>query len=501
MEKKVHLIIRSMFLRLLILAGLIAAASGIGYFFRHLGFPETNIVIVYLLAVLIAACFSDGYLLGILGSVAGTLAYNYFFTEPFFSMSVHDPSYLITFMVMTITALVASTMTSRVRQSALIAKARERESQALYDLSRNLTEAGSLEDISSIGVRYISKSFGCEAACICFEEEQGQTYFQLKLDGIRKRQISQELERKKQAFLASRSIFEQGKEYWEWPIYGQTDVLGIMKIPSSTADEMRDSQMRLLGSMVESIALAMDRLRAAYRQMKAHEEAVQERYRGNLLRAISHDLRTPLSGIIGTSEMLMDMTGADDPCHTMAEGIHKDADWLHSLVENILNLTRLQDGKLTICKEPEAVEEIIGGAVAHIAKRYPQREITVEVPTELLLVPMDARLVQQVLVNLLDNGVKHTRDSEEITVSVRTDETGKFAEFKVEDRGEGIPKKDAEEIFQAFYTSRGKMPDAQRGVGLGLTICEAIVNAHGGTISARNRTDGSGAVFTFKLPL
>ena len=251
--------------------------------------------------------------------------------------------------------------------------------------------------------------------------------------------------------------------------------------------------------MLESTALAMDRLRVMKERIRTREEANQERYRGNLLRAISHDLRTPLAGIMGTSEVIMDMTEKDDARFSLAEGIYKDADWLHSLVENILSLTRLQDGRLTLNKQPEAVEEVIGAAVLAIGKRAPEREIAVQIPDDLLMVPMDARLIGQVLVNLLDNAIKHTQPGEEISVTVSEDKD--FAVFTVADRGTGISEQDLPHVFQMFYTTQGKGPDAKRGIGLGLAICESIVTAHGGTIHAQNRRDGKGAEFTFTLPI
>ena len=184
--------------------------------------------------------------------------------------------------------------------------------------------------------------------------------------------------------------------------------MGLIRIPKETAQIMSEAQQRLLHSMIESVAMAMDRLSTSEQHIKAREEAVQERYRSNLLRAISHDLRTPLSGIMGTSEMLMDMIKPADFRYSLVKGIHADAEWLHSLVENILNLTRLQDGKLVLDKEMEAVEEVIGSAVERITVRLPEHEITVTVPDELLLVPMDARLIEQVIINLLDNAIKRS---------------------------------------------------------------------------------------------
>lgn len=262
---------------------------------------------------------------------------------------------------------------------------------------------------------------------------------------------------------------------------------------------MSESDRQLLQSLSEMITLAMDRFRAARQKIRSEEEAAQERYRSNLLRAISHDLRTPLSAIMGTSEMILGMSENDDPRRALAWDIYQDADWLHSLVENILSLTRIQDGHLNLHLEKEAAEEIIASALDHIAKRAPQRMINVSIPNEVLMIPMDGKLIQQVLINLLDNALKHTQPQDEITLTLRRDQNE--AVFTVRDGGEGIADKDLAHIFQTFYTTRTRQADAQHGIGLGLTICESIVKAHHGTISARNRTDCCGAEFTFRLPL
>lgn len=156
-------------------------------------------------------------------------------------------------------------------------------------------------------------------------------------------------------------------------------------------------------------------------------------------------------------------------------------------MENILSLTRLQDGKLTISKELEAVEEVVSVAIGVIEKRAPEYEITVQIPDNLLLVPMDAKLIDQVLVNLIDNAVKHTQPHNEIWVTVYEDKENNCAVFSVKDSGKGIAEGDLPKIFNMFYTTHGKDTDTQRGVGLGLTICESIVKAHGGTIKVQNR--------------
>jgi len=340
----------------LITAGFLLLASAVGICFRELHFQESNIVIVYMLSVLLTSRFTEGYVFGLTASVIATFLFNWLFTKPYYSFAVYNPGYLITFVIMTITAICTSALTTRVKEDAVRAQEKEAEIE-------------------------------------------------------------------------------------------------------------------------------------------------QERYRGNLLRAISHDLRTPLSGIMGTSEMLIGMTSEDDPRHEMAVGIHKDADWLHSLVENILSLTRLQDGRLKIKKEPEALEEVIGGAIALILKRAPEQKIQVEMPEEVLMIPMDARLMEQVFVNLLDNAVKHSEPSDQITITVEAPERESGIRIEVADRGEGISDADLPNIFETFYTSSTRDADSKQGIGLGLAICDTIIKAHGGSIRAENRADGKGAVFTLKIPV
>ncbi|WP_249300026.1 sensor histidine kinase [Feifania hominis] len=481
----------------LVIAGM---ATGIGWLFRLLSFPEVNVVVLYILSVILTARFTSGYTFGVAAAVFATLSFNYFFTAPFFTLSVYDLSYLITFAVMTLTSLITSALTTKVKQAALEAQRREFDTAVLYRLTSNLTDAEDVGAIAQIAVAAVSEAMGCRAGCLCCGEDgrPEASFLQQRAPGdtVRRGTDAQALLER----LATTSGPCEGEEFFDWPIRARETLLGVIRIPRETAEHITGEQERLLRSMIESISLAMDRLRIARERIRSREEMAQERYRGNLLRAISHDLRTPLSGIMGTSEMLMHMTDRDDPRYDMAQGIYREVEWLHALVENILNLTRLQDGRLVLNKQPEAVEEVIGAALSTIGKRAPDREITAEIPSDVLYVPMDIHLISQVLVNLLDNALKHTPQGE-IKITVREDCVNHLAVFTVADRGSGISAADLPHIFQMFYTSKSRGPDAQRGVGLGLAICESIVTAHGGTITAGNRTDGSGAEFTFTLPL
>lgn len=487
-----------------VLIALLAAASAMGYFSNVTRLQKTDIALIYLLAVLLTAHFTDGYIFGFLASVIAAFAFNYFFTEPYFSLRINAPSYIITFIIMFITALITSALTTHARNNEMEAREKETETRVLYTLTNRLTDASDIHDMAGIATGAISRMLDSNAGCLCFDANgiPENTFIQQAYAG---RQIYREITDMNELvkrISGLKTVYAVGTEFYDWPIYGKETTLGIIRIPKETAKAMNGTQIRMLGAMIESTALAMDRFRAAEQRQKSNEEAAQERYRGNLLRSISHDLRTPLSGIMGASEMLLNMTAEDDRRYSLMEGIYSDADWLHSLVENILSLTRLQDGKLMLNKQEEAVEEVVGTAVRYISRRFPEYEVAVDVPDELLLVPMDAKLIVQVLVNLLDNAVEHMEPQEgEINVSVTKDSDKNCAVFSVRDSGEGISPSDLPNIFKTFYTSRAKRSNAHPNAGLGLAICDAAVKAHGGSIRARNRTDGPGAEFTFILPL
>ena len=489
--------------QIVITLGLMMIATGISWGFRLLHFPETNIVVAYILFVLLVARFTSGYVYGIAGSVLATATFNYFFTSPYYTFSVNDPSYFITFFIMTLTAVVTSALTSKVKQTALIARQNEAETSALYQLTSRLTDAVDMTSIASIAVQTVSEILSCKAACLTFQKNGLPENNFIQQTG-RDSQIHRKVEDRHQLQRLIENVrapYDVNEEFHDWPIYGRESTLGILRIPVEPARQLTEAQTRLLHSMIESIAMAMDRLISAQERVESNEEAMRQRDRSNLLRAISHDLRTPLSGIMGTSEMLMAMTRDDEERYQLAFGIYKDADWLHSMVENILNLTRLQDGRLVIHKQREAVEEVVGVAVAAISKRAPDRTLLVHIPSDVLILAMDARLIEQVLVNLLDNALYHTQPTDEVSVLVHVDAANAQAVFVVADRGSGISDRDLPHVFDAFYTTQRPSSNTRRGVGLGLAICQSIVIAHGGTIVARNRADGPGAELVFTLPM
>lgn len=478
----------------------IAVTTGISFFFKYINIPETNIAIIHLLAVVALSIFTQRYFTSLVYSILTTLTFNYFFTEPYMAFEIGSVSYAITFVVMVTVSLVITMLTQRIKKNAQIANKRAEENLKLYNITNEISAAQSVEDIMRMCARDISEICNVDIVCIYrnilvsateyrqyrYIKGRQDKNFSLQIDGVKD-------------FEKAAEEYKNNVQLRRWDaVGGDGTVMALFCVPRTQAGGMDDSRQRVLMISIESAAMAADRMIAAERQALLQNENEKERYRSNLLRAISHDLRTPLSGIMGTSEMIMGMTDRSDRRYELALEIMEDANWLHSLMENILNLTKLEDNQNHLNRQLEAVEEIIAVVLERFEKRSQGRELAVAIPDRLILVPVDAKLIVQVLINLLDNAVKHTTSSQKIYLTVEKQDTDVC--FTVRDEGVGISAQDLPYIFQMYYTTARTSSDAQKGMGLGLAICDAVVKAHGGTITAGNHPEG-GAVFTFTLPM
>jgi len=246
--------------------------------------------------------------------------------------------------------------------------------------------------------------------------------------------------------------------------------------------------------------MALERQRLSDEQRAILVESEREKMRGNLLRAISHDIRTPLAGISGASAAILENKESlsEETKEKLVANIQDESQWLIRMVENLLSVTRLDENAANLKKLPEAAEEVIADAVGRIRKRFPARVIDVSVPEDYLEVPMDGTLIAQVLINLLENAAKFSPEANPISVTLRKE--GASAVFEVSDRGKGIPPEELQSLFSGMRAHAEPSADSSRGMGIGLSICKTIVSAHGGKISAETRP-GGGAVFRFTLPL
>ena len=476
----------------------IALATLVGSIFESINLPETNIAIVYLLAVVAISLFTQSYIISILYSFGATLSFNYFFTAPYKAFEIDNVSYVITITIMVTVSLIITMMTQRIKTSVSVANQRAEENRKLYVMSNRISGAASVEEIIDIAVQSMGQLTETNILCAYISDisqpicHTAQYIFNSKV-----RVIDLPFEKEMSLKQLDDYMVELGNVR-SWKIFTDEILSAVIYIPHEQAIILEEGKHRALMVALENLSLAIDRVYAVYKHGKLQQENERERYRSSLLRAISHDLRTPLTGIMGTSEMIMGMTRPDDMRYELAAEIIEDAEWLHSLMENILNLTRLEDSRRYLKKQPEAIEEIIAVVVERFEKRAKGRELTVNIPTELVIVPVDAKLIVQVLINLLDNALKHTDSTQEISLTVDKQENG--VRFTVADRGTGINAEDLPYIFQMYYTSGKQSADAKKGMGLGLAICASVVKAHGGKITAANR-EGGGAEFSFVLPM
>ncbi|MHB1483618.1 MAG: ATP-binding protein [Saccharofermentanales bacterium] len=464
-----------------------ASATGISMLARSIGFSETNIVVIFILSVLIVANVTKGYFYGISASIIGMFSFNFFFTEPIHTFNVNNKNYIITFSVMLAASILTSTLTSKIVKSSAIAGKREKQSQILYQISSSLAKTSSIHDVAIVSVQTISNLLDCDVSFVSFDESNKIT----KEYSIKKndRQVIVNEISEKQLMLSKNGKFILN-------IADNKNKFGVIFIPDGciTGD---DEQKKLLDSIATQIYIAIERERLANEKEAAKNEAKQEKYKSNLLRSISHDIRTPLSGITGAAEVLM-FSLKDDDRIKLVQGIYDDSLWLNRMVENILNLTKIQEDNFHVNKQMEAVEEIVGAVVKHSAKFSGSHRISVEIPDQVLFVPMDATLIVQVFINLIENAVKYSPESSEIKISVTP--AREYVWFSVTDHGKGIKSEDLPKVFDLFFVSEDSLVDSKRGNGLGLTICKAIVTAHGGKIFAENNING-GLTVRFSLPL
>lgn len=468
---------------------------------------DQNMIMVYILCVLVISRATVGYAYGIIASVISVLTFNFFFTEPYFTFNAIQAGYPITFVIMLLVALITSALTVRVKTQAKLAVERERRTDVLYEINKKLLATRGLEKIVALANDYIVNLFGRSVVFYTADPEQGSAgnFAQAPEDEDASFLLTEDEKavahwvfiNQKRAGAGTDTLMGAGAFYM--PIIAQGRVLAVMGIFCSKGILNHNNRLflRMIGSQV---AMALERQRLSDEQRSILVESEKEKMRSNLLRAISHDLRTPLTGILGASSAILENDDyLDKPTRNkLIWNIKEDSQWLIRIVENLLSVTRINEGTMNVAKVPEAAEEIIAEAVTRIRSRFPQRRISVQVPDELLMVPVDGTLIAQVLINLLENAIKHSPNESLIEVYLK--KNGAYAIFEVLDEGSGISKEDFPYLFESYMPNSTKSPDSSRGMGIGLSICMSIIKAHSGKMEAENRKEG-GAIFRFTLPL
>ena len=462
-------------------------------------FDLSNIIMVYLLGVVFVST-RTGLGPSILASILSVGTFDFFFVPPYYSFTVSDTQYLVTFAVMLLVAIVLSNLAGRMRAQAESARLRERRTAALYAMSRELAGSRGGHTVLEAAVRHITDVFRCQAVVLLPDDARQLT-----------RQIGfrDQFDRDTTDIGASQWVFEHGQMAGPGtgtlpgataiflPLIASQGALGVLGVrPADWHALEAPEQLHLLEAFAAQVALAFERTELAEAAQQAHVKAETEQLRSSLLSSVSHDLRTPLASITGTlSSVLEDEDQLDRTTRRgLLQSVYDEVERLNRLVNNLLDMMRLESGAVMVKKEWHLLEEVVGTALGHMEKRLQGRPVAVELPTDLPLVQLDAVMIEQVLVNLIENAVKYTPPGSpsEISAAQQNGVVG----VEVADRGPGVAAGDEELVFEKFY--RGH--DATiRGVGLGLAICRAIIEAHGGKILAWNRPEG-GAVFRFTLP-
>jgi len=476
---------KTMVVNLAITFSLNISATLLSLLIQHFGSTEVNFVVIYILSVLLTSRYTKGYFYGIMASFISMLAFNFFFTEPLYSFNVDDTIYIFTFMVILFAAIFTSALTSKLIYSKELAAKQERQAQTLYQITSSLAKTGGVEEVATVSVQCLVDLFKCDAIFIIINQKDNTVKTlapTITGYGITTRDIH------------SDDIETITANHYSFPITVREKCVAFICLPKEFENMNKENRF-LLDSVIMQIMIAIQREMLTAEKETAKAETERERLRSNLLRAISHDLRTPLTGIMGSAEMLLQKL-KDEENIKLLQDIFEESSWLIRLVENILSLTRIQEGRLAVNIQPEAAEEIIAEAISRASKYAPNHKISISVPEDVLFIPMDGKLIIQVLINLIDNAIKHTMPSDEIKVSIQLE--GKKAWFEVSDNGTGINEKDLPKVFDMFFTARNSHIDAKHGIGLGLAICKAIVNFHGGEIFAENN-QVKGSTFRFFL--
>jgi two-component system sensor histidine kinase KdpD len=459
----------------------------------------TNLIMLFLLAVVIAAVYL-GRGPAIVASFFGVLTFDFFFVPPFLTFAVSDTEYVLTFFGLFIVGVVISQLASRVREQADAARQREAETAILYSLSRDLAVASEQEDIAQAIISNVSETFGRQVALLLADSKTGlmpyETSSGFNLDENEIAVATWAFEHGQTAGRGTDTLPSAKARYL--PLRTARGVLGVMGIgPGDPNHYLTPEQRRLLDAFASLAALAIERAQLADAARDAQLLEATEKLQTALLNSISHDLRTPLVSITGALTSLQeDGAHLDETLrNSMIENARGEAERLNRLVGNLLDMTRLESGALTMNREPVEIEDIVGAALEQLNGRLGTRPVQVDVPRDLPLVPLDFGLLVQVLVNLIDNAIKYSAADSPIEVSAQANQN--FLEIQIADRGVGIPPDDLARVFDKFY--RVQHPDSVGGTGLGLSISKGFVEAHGGSIQAENRPDG-GTLIRITLP-
>ena len=480
-------------------------ATLLGLVFDWFGIGEANIIAVYLLAIVMISVTAANRIVSVVASGLSVILFNFFFTAPRFTLQAYDAGYSVTFAVMLIVTVVVSTLTTRIKSQAKRSAQTAYRTQVLLEMSQQLQMAEGRQQILNKLALQLQKLL--ERPVVVYPVSQNRLDLPIVLP--QESELSHHLLTDKErdtALWVSQNNKHAGAGTDTLPdaacLYMAVRSGGTVHAVAGIALEkdasLESYEKNLLVAMLDECALALEKERLDEAKNNALMHAKQEQLRANLLRAISHDLRTPLTGISGNASILQsDSLKMDEQKkQQIYADIYSDAMWLYNLVENLLSVTRFDSRSVSLNLTPELIEEVIAEAIAQVRRRSFGHEIRVRINDDLLMAYMDARLIVLVLINILNNAVKYTPSGSLIEISARREDSMVIVE--IADNGPGIPDDVKPRLFDMFYTASKSVPDSRRGLGLGLALCKSIVTAHKGAVWVKDNLP-KGSVFGFSL--
>ncbi|VWD28494.1 two-component system, sensor kinase protein KdpD [Burkholderia aenigmatica] len=499
---------QSYFYALAICGGITAVASG---FLHHIALA--NLVMLYLLGVIFAAA-RLGRGPGVLLSFLSVAAFDFFFVPPQMTFSVSDTQYVLVFIVMLLTSLTISHLTFSLRRQARIATMRERRTGAMYAMARELGAALMTGQIIEIGTRHVGEVFHVRAAIllpdstekVCQKVEEPSPPVMLDAPALDLDIGQWVYDHQKAAGRGTDTLPATDVLYL--PLKAPMRTRGVLALlPDQASDLASPEQQRMLDAFAAQIALALERVHYVEIAQDALVNMESERLRNSLLSAISHDLRTPLTAIVGFASMLAEQEKTRETAGAssgVVDAIYEEALRMNSLVTNLLDMARLEAGGVRLNRQWLMLEEVVGAALRACQRMLGGRAVQVRVPTDLPMLQLDAVLMERLFTNLLENAAKYTPPGTVLAIDAApvNEDDRKYVKVCIDDNGPGLPPGMETRVFDKF--TRGEKESAKVGIGLGLAICRAIVDAHGGRIGAENRIDARGNVvgarFWFMLP-
>ena len=486
--------------------GILVLATLIGAVFDHFGFEEANIIAVYVLGVQITSITTRHRAFSLGASLVSVLVFNFCFTDPRLSLQAYDADYPVTFLIMFLTALLTGSLAVKLKEQAKQSAVVAFRNKILFDVNQSLQQANGRNEIFSATAMQLNRLLHKDVVIypvdgggladpirfpVCEEEELPCSWAE------RERPVALwVLKNNKHAGATTQTLSDSRGLYLAIRINDQ--VYGVIGI--DVGEELDSPEKSMVLSILGECALAMENEKNIREKEETSILAQKEQLRSNLLRSISHDLRTPLTSISGNASNFLSNGDKMDgeTKRQLFTDIYDDSMWLINLVENLLSVTRLEDNQLNIHLSSELVSDVIDEALRHINRRSVDYAISVRHDDEFLLASMDARLIVQVIINIVDNAIKYTPAG--TTICIHTGARGDKAVISISDSGSGIPDEVKPRIFDMFYSGANKVADSRRSLGLGLSLCKSIVIAHGGTIQVSDNQP-HGTVFTFTLPM